>query len=157
MKGIGYDKEITDRIESRVGIPAITTSTAVMESFRTLGVEKVMVATPYDQELNQAVKTFIEDNGFQVATIRGLEADKRRWIPDIRHDEMYRLVRDIFTEDADAIFISCAGISVIDIIEPLETDLKRPTVTSIQATVWAALRRINVQEQIHGFGKLLTL
>ena len=70
---------------------------------------------------------------------------------------MYRLAKEIFTEDADAIFISCTGISVLDIIEPLEKDLKRPVITSIQVSMWAALRKLNVNEKIEGRGKLFIL
>jgi len=157
VKGIGYDKEIIDRIESHVGIAAITTATAVLDSLHALKVKKIAVATPYPDEVNQQEKVFMEDSGFEITSIKGLGVLDPQKMQDVRHEQMYQLAREIFTESADAIFISCTGISVLDIIEPLEENLKRPVVTSNQATMWAALRKINVGERIDGLGKLFNV
>jgi len=154
IKGIGYDKEIINRIESHVGIPAITTSTAVIDALNALKVKKVAVATPHIDEVNQRERSFIEDSGFRITSIKGLNLREAYEIASVESDEMYRLVKEIFTEDADAIFISCTGLTVINIIETLEGELKRPVVTSNQATIWAALRRINVGDEIEGLGAL---
>ena len=157
VKGMGYDKEIIDRIENHVGIAAITTATAVVDSLNALKVKRIAVATPYPDELNQRERAFLEDSGFEITAIKGLGVLDPQKMQNVRHEEMYQLVKEIFTEDADAIFISCTGISVIDIIEPLEEDLKRPVITSNQATMWAALRKINVGEIVDGLGTLFTV
>lgn len=157
VKGIGYDKEIIGRIGSHVGIAAITTATAVIDSLSTLKVKKVAVVTPYPEEVNQRERVFLEDSGFEITSIKGLGVLDPQKMQDVRHEQMYQLAKEIFTENADAMFISCTGISVLDIIEPLEEDLKRPVITSNQATMWAALRKINVEEKIDGLGKLFQM
>jgi maleate cis-trans isomerase len=48
------------------------------------------------------------------------------------------------------------GITTIDIIEMLEHDLKKPVISSNQATMWQLLRMVQINEPIHGFGRLLT-
>ena len=154
VRGMGYDKEIIGRIESQVGIAALTTSTAVIDSLNTLKVRKIAVATPYTDEVNQLEKVFMEDSGFEITSIKGLGVLDPQKMQDVQDEQMYQMAKEIFTENADAIFISCTGISVIDIIEPLEEDLKRPVITSNQATMWAALRKINVGERIDGLGNL---
>lgn len=155
VKGLGYDKEIIERIESKVGIPAVTTSTAVIESFKFMNTKKVAVSTPYIDEINEKERIFIDDSGFEVTAIKGLGVLHADQMQDVRPEQMYRLTKDVFSKDADTVFISCTGISVINIIETLEIDLKRPVITSNQATMWAALRRIDVLEPISGLGKLL--
>ena len=156
IKGIGYDKEIIERIEKTSGIPAITTATAVMDGLKLLGAKKVVVVTPYIDELNQAEKSFMEKSGFEVLSIKGLGLADHS-IQDVQPGRLYRLAKEQFTEEADVIFISCTGLCAFPIIEPLETDLKRPVITSVQASFWAALRKINVLEKIDGLGKLLTM
>ena len=101
----------------------------------------------------------MEDSGFEITSIKGLPGidPKDPSLQHVRPEQMYRLVKEIFSEEADTIFISCMGIRVIDIIEPLEMDLKRPVITSIQATIWAALRKINVEVKIEGLGKLFRM
>jgi len=75
-------------------------------------------------------------------------------MPEVRYQQMYRLVREVFTEDVDGIFISCTGISVLEIIEMLEGDLKKPVITSNQVTLWASLRKMGVGGRIDGLGQL---
>jgi maleate cis-trans isomerase len=70
---------------------------------------------------------------------------------------MYKLSRKANTDDADAMFISCTGLHVMGIIEILERDLGKPVVTSNQATLWAALKKLGIHERIEGLGKLFTL
>jgi len=67
---------------------------------------------------------------------------------------VYRLAKAMFAGDADAIFISCTNLRTFEIIEKLERDLGVPVITSNQATLWMALRQIDVRDQLP-LGKLL--
>ena len=154
VKGVGYDQEIIERLKSRTGLPVTTTTTGVVEALKILNVRKVVVTTPYMSEVNQAEKAFLEGNGFHVLRLRGVESTEPKFVPQIQPEVMYRLTKETFTEDADGIFISCTGLHVDNIIELLEKDLKRPVIASNQATLWSALRKINIHEKIEGLGKL---
>lgn len=157
VKGVGYDQELIERLQSRTGLPVTTTSTGVIEALKILNVKKVVVTTPYMNEVNQAEKAFLEGNGFNVLRLNGVECSEPKFVPQIHPDAMFRLAKETFTEDADGIFISCTGLHVDTIIELLEKDLKRPVIASNQATLWSALRKININEKIEGYGKLLEL
>ena len=155
IKGIGYDKEIMNKIESRVGIPALTTSTAVVDSLKALNVKKIAVATPYIEETNKRERAFLEDSGFEVTGIKGLGIKIK--IGFVEHEEIHDLVKDVYTEDADAIFISCTGFCVLGMIEALEKEFNKPVITSNQATFWAALRKLNIKDPIEGYGRLFLM
>ncbi|HEC86914.1 MAG TPA: maleate cis-trans isomerase, partial [Thermoplasmatales archaeon] len=60
------------------------------------------------------------------------------------------------TEEADAIFISCTNLRTFEIIESLEKELETHVVTSNQASLWLALRKLGIEEKIPKLGKLLT-
>jgi maleate isomerase len=156
VRGVGYDKEIIEALQSRTGVPVTTTSTGVVKALSALGV-KIAVATPYPDDVNQAEKAFLEDSGFEVARIKGLEFLEPRLVPQVPPGEMYRLAKEVFSEDVEGVFISCTGLHVDSIIELLEKDLKRPVITSNQVMLWDVLRRINVNEKIEGLGKLFTI
>jgi len=157
LHGPGYDREITGRLERLTGKAATTTSTGVLEALAALEVGTVAVATPYAAEINQAEKAFLEGSGFRVASIIGPELSDPKLVPQIPPGQMYRLARDADRADADALFISCTGLHVLDIIGPLESDLGKPVLTSNQATLWSALNRLNVRARIDGLGRLFTL
>jgi maleate cis-trans isomerase len=107
--------------------------------------------------VNQAEKLFLEGSGFQVASIIGPMLSDPKLVPQIPSAEMYKLSRKANTDDADAMFISCTGLHVMDIIEILERDLGKPVVTSNQVTLWAALKKLGIHERIEGLGKLFML
>ena len=89
-----------------------------------------------------------------MGTIKGLGNVDPTAMPEVQYEVMYRLTKEVYSEDDDGVFISCTGISVFDIIEMLEEDLKKPVVTSNQASLWAALRRLNIGTTIPGLGQL---
>lgn len=155
--GVGYDKKIIGGIEHRTGIPALTTSTAIVEATNLLEIKKLAIATPYSDEVNKAEKSFLENSGFEVVSIKGLGLLRPTEMPQVRYQQMYRLVKEIFSEDVDGIFISCTGISVFNIIEMLEEDFKKPVITSNQATLWASLRKINIGAKLDGLGQLFAI
>ena len=157
VRGVGYDKEIIEALQSRTGVPVTTTSTGVVKALSALGIKKIAVATPYPDDVNQAEKVFLEDSGFEVGRIKGLELLEPRLVPQVPPGEMYRLAKEVFSEDVEGVFISCTGLHVDRIIELLEKDLKRPVITSNQVMLWDVLRKIDINEKIEGLGKLFTV
>jgi len=158
IKGAGWDREIIKKIERRFpSVIVTTTSTAVLEAFKVLEIKKVAVATPYIDEVNAALKKFLEIEKFPVVSIEGLrikeDLETNKQPPEVA----YNLARKVNVPEADGVFISCTSFRTFDIIETLERDLRKPVVTSNQATIWDALKKADVHGPIKGYGKLLTL
>lgn len=157
LKGPGYDQEIVRKLQLLTGVKVTTTSTGVLEALNALKVKKVAIATPYADEINQAEKKFLEGSGFSVTSIIGPLLSDPKKVPQIAPADMYRLAKQANTEDADAVFISCTGLHVLEIIELLEKDLGKPVITSNQVTLWICLQLLGVKENIAGLGRLFTL
>ncbi|WP_223301976.1 maleate cis-trans isomerase [Haladaptatus sp. R4] len=144
LKGEGFETEIERRIETVAGVPAVATAASIKRALDALDVESLTVATPYIPELNELEVDFLEDSGYEVLDIYGLGCRTDEEIC-AHHPEMaYRQAREMNREDADAIFISCTGYRTFEIIDRLERDLDKPVITSNQATLWDALRKIDV-------------
>lgn len=156
IKGFGYDAELIARIEDATGIKAITTTTAVIKALKALNARKIVVSTPYTSAVNQIEKKFLEDSGFEVLNIKGLEYSDPNMMPLVTIDKMYRLTREILVSGADTIFISCTGLGIIDGIPMIERDLGLPVVTSNQSSLWAALRSLSINEDLK-LGKLFSI
>ena len=110
--------------------------------------KKVVVATPYCDRVNEIEKKFLEDSGFEVLDIRGLGVTNPRAIPKVQIDELYHLTMSMDRSQADAVFISCTGLCFLDYVPELEEELGMPLVTSIQATMWKALRAIGRKDDL---------
>lgn len=157
IRGVGKDLEIAERIEKVAGIPAITTSTAVVDALNALKIKKVAVYAPYIDEINLILKKFLEESGFDVVNINlswGLQINYEWDFYSTSPWIVYELAKRVNTKDAEGIFIACTGFRTAEFLEPLEVDLGKPVVSANQATMWKALRMAGVRERISGYGVL---
>ena len=165
LEGVDHDTEIIGRLEASVGVPVITTSTAVLEALRMCRIKRLSVASPYIDEINKKLRVFLENSGFDVIHIKGLGLGERKKhfpvsdapISTIGMQDpyvAYRLVRNILSDDADGYFISCTNFRTIEVIQMLEADLGKPVISSNQASLAIALKRIGIQGEVKGFGSL---
>ena len=156
VKGKGWDKEIINRIQKVVNVPATTTTTASIKALSRFKVERVSIVTPYIADLDQKEKEFFEASGLKVLSIDGLGIEEAVEIGDVDPSEVYDFAMKKCSGEADGLFISCTNLRTIEILEVLERDLKRPVVSANQATMWDMLRLAGVADVISGYGKLLT-
>ena len=158
IKGYGFDKECVQRIERACGWPGLTTSTAVLEAYQALGLKKTVVMTPYPDDTNEAEKKFLEDNGFAVTNIVGMDVSyircEGRKMEACDEYFLYRNAMEMDLKGADTFFLSCMGLSTLEIVEELETMMGIPVVTSHQATLWSALRHCRVGAKLPRLGRL---
>ncbi|MFC1816564.1 maleate cis-trans isomerase [Thermodesulfobacteriota bacterium] len=157
LKGFGSDLEMIEEVEKETGIPTITSVTAEVEAMRFLKMKKLVVATPFTDEVNKRSASWYQKAGFEVLKIKGMGIEKNSDIALLPFYASYQLAMKTFLETpgADGIYIACPRWGTIDTIEKLEQDSGVPVVTSIQATIWLALKKANVKERIHGYGRLM--
>lgn len=152
--GPGYDKRLIAQIEDTCGIPALTTTTALLTAFEVMGIKSLSVITPYSQALNEMEEVFLKAAGIEIKAIDGLGLVDVHDIPFVRSETMRDMALRQGVCGADALFISCTGICVLDIIEQLEEELCVPVLTSNQATIWNSLRLIGHMDRLTGLGQL---
>ena len=154
-RGLGHDKTIEARIEKASGTPAVATAGAVMSALRGLKVQKVAVATPYVDDINELEKAFLSSNGFQMTDLKGLGIEENIEIGRLDSQDAYELIMRLEYADADGVFISCTNFPTLDKIKELEDAIRKPVISSNTATFWALLRRCGISVKIKDFGQLL--
>jgi maleate isomerase len=157
VHGVGWDRELARRIEGASGIPATTTTTAVLGALRAVEATTLAVATPYIDELNAIERRFLEASGFRVSAIAGLGCATDFEIGRLGPDDARALAARVDSPEADALFISCTNFHCLPAVAEIERASGKPVVTSNLAGAWATLRRIGVDDAIPGYGRLLTL
>jgi maleate isomerase len=155
LKGLGYDRELIRKIEAATGKRATTTSTALIEALRYLGVSRIVLGAAYDDKVNAIAKSFLEANGVAVLAAHGLGLVDNLVVGRLDVSSAYELARKIDRPDAEAIVLACTNWKTMDAIERLERELGKPVVTTTQASIWAALRAIGGIEGVPGYGRLL--
>lgn len=154
--GLGYDQLLIQKMKERNGnVPTTTSSTAMIEAFKTLGVKKVSLAVPYLEEVAMAEKKFVEDHGIKVVSIKWLGLQDSIEIAGVPPEVVYNLACQVNEPETEAVFLSCIAMHTIGVIEKLESDLQKPVISSNQATMWHLLRIAHINERIEGYGQLL--
>ena len=158
-QGAGSDRILSDQITKATGIPTISNQTAMMDALKALGVNKILVTSPFVEETNEKLKAFLEGSGFEVAGMGGFGLEKNADINRITRQQAYHFVRDTFVKHQrkgiQGILMPCANWPTSLLAEKWEVDLDVPVVTSNLAKIWAALRVLGIKDKITGFGRLL--
>ncbi len=131
------------------GVPAaVTTSGAVVSALRALGAGRVAVATPYDEAITGLLVAFLAESGIAVTRADHLGLDSAIWA--VPREVTLELVRRAWTDDCDAVFVSCTNLATYDVIPVLEEELGVPVVSANQATMWAAVSLAGLSAQGEG-------
>lgn len=154
LKGLGYDREVIQRIEQACGKPATTTSTALIEAIRHLKLRKVVLAAAYDDKVNAIARAFLVANGVEVLDAQGLGLVDNLVVGRLDSQTAYDLARRADRPDAEAIVLACTNWKTMDQIDRLERDLGKPVISTTQVSVWGALKMLGVGG-VPGYGKLL--
>ena len=155
LSGVEWEKSLVSRITDETGIPTASTSGAVVDGLRSLGLHRISVATPYTEDINLLERRFLEAHGFVVEDIQGLGLVDNLKIGSVNPRRIMELVGKV-ASDSDGVFVSCTNLPVVHLIGELESKLGRPIVTSNQASMWAALRVLR-HGRVDSYGKLLAL
>ena len=157
--GLGYDRKIVSLIEDAAGVPATTTTTAVIELLHDLGARKIALVGPYIKEMFDAEVKFLEDSGFEVLTVRylGFKTIEEYW--DYRHNPypVYKLIREgnRAAPGADCIFVTCMFSQIMGIVDTAEQETGKPVVSSCSALLYGILKMIGIPDPVDNYGMAL--
>jgi len=136
------DARTRERIKAATGIEAMSTASAIQEALDVMGLNTLILLTPYDQDTNDHEIEYLRQIGRTVVhdvalALPGsddyLAQPPERWV---------ELAVEHARDDADGYFLSCTNTTQIEAISPIEARLGKPVVNSNQAVLWACLRRL---------------
>jgi maleate cis-trans isomerase len=153
VNGFANEQALIDRLASLAGATAVTAARSIQLALEHLGVKKLALGTPYPEAMSALGKVYWQAAGFEVAGYRRLEGVSNIYAES--EERAYRLAREADAADAEAVVVSGTGLPTVGMLDRLEQDLGKPAITSMQASLWQALRLAGLREPITGFGRLL--
>lgn len=154
--GYGFEKKIVERIGKVTSIPATTGITSITEAMKLFGAKKIILVTPYKDNLNRRIAKFLEDSGFEIASIQTANAPFQDYakLPRFLSYEL-AIKGKAESPDAGCIFISCSVWPASEHFELIEKETGLPVIGVTEAAIWGALRLMGLKAQVSGHGKLL--
>lgn len=129
--------------------------TGVINALRAINAKRITIATPYLDEVNVIEREYLEERGFEVLNIEGLQIEHDEDMARVTPAYLADFAASVDREDSDAVFISCGALRSVEIIDALEARLNKPVITSNQAMMWDCLRTAGVTDSVEGYGTLL--
>jgi arylmalonate decarboxylase len=132
-------------------------SAAVVEGLRSVGAERIAVATAYADEVNDRLRDFLERSGFEVASLEAFGLTEFGGPGKKSEAEIIDLGVQACgaAGDPEGLLISCGGLLTLNCAVPIEQRCDVPVVTSTQAAFWSALRLAGLSGQLSGYGRML--
>jgi maleate isomerase/arylmalonate decarboxylase len=143
--GWDFDRQLCKDIEAKSGVPAVTTSGAMVEALRGLGISTIGFASPYVEELNHDAVSFFESAGINVVNCANVgtalsSVEQGNLTPYDAFDLGYAADHP----KAQAIVIGCTDFRAVEAIKALENALGKPVITSNQAMIDRCLLKIGL-------------
>jgi len=153
---IGEERVFAELRRGAPGAQATSLITGVIRALNKIGARRIVVATPYLDEVNQREVDYLQQAGFEVISLCGLNLEK--------DSDMVRVAPEFIAEfalaqdraDADAIFISCGALRSLQVIAEIEERAGKPAICSNQAMIWDCLRLAGIEDRFEGYGRLLS-
>ena len=121
------------------------TSGTIVSGFKNIKkkIKKISIVTPYTKNLNDDVVNFFKENNFIITSNTYFDIKSDVDIGKVDQDNLFKLLSNINHNKAEALFVSCTSLPVLNIIEKLEKKLKMVVLSSNQALIWETLEKIN--------------
>ncbi len=147
LRGPAYEEELAVEIAQVTGAPTVTIMGAVVAELNRLEARTVAVLTPYSQEINDTIRESLETSGFEVTHINGMDVKGAFNIAAVSPDELLNYVRDeLEGVESDCLFVSCANLRSVEVLDRLREVSARPVVTSNQAVLEGVKRAIGITD-----------
>jgi maleate isomerase len=144
--------------EARPGIAFTTPVTGAFAGLRAFGAERIAVLTPYSDEVNAGIRSYIEAHGFAVAAMGSFKERDDRIVARISPEAIADAAAALVAESgAQALFVSCTSLRLAERVAELEARIGVPATSSNHAMAWHSLRLAGVADARPEFGRLFTL
>jgi maleate isomerase len=144
------------QVEEVAGVGISIGSHAASAALRTYGgVSRIAILSPYWPVMNEEVKRYFNEAGFQVVRDLALQVTSWTGIAAVTPAQCRDALRRLDGDDIDAIVQVGTNLSMLRLAAAAELWLGKPVVAINAATYWHALRSNDIREPIAGFGRLL--
>jgi maleate isomerase len=151
-----YDATVKAQMASHAGVPAVTSAEAIGEAVRALGMTRIGIVTPYSAAVIQRAKRYFETKyRLQVVGMEGFGATDAYAIGKLDANMAFEGLQRVDTPAIEVLIVPGGNFPTMPWIAAWERALGKPVVTTNQATLWAALGVMKLNNPLPGLGRLL--
>lgn len=155
--GIENDRTLCRLITERTGVPATTSTLAMLDAFEALGVRDYALVTPYLSEIQDKIVATYGRAGYRCVAERHLEDKGNFSFSEFDEDVIAGLAREVAGSGAEAIAIYCTNFNGTRVGPRVEAETGVTVLDSISLTIWRLMQLAGADPaRITGWGRLFT-
>lgn len=159
-RGSSGEAELIASICKATSTPTYTATQAAIEALQALELKKIVLIHPLGETPMAREQAYLE--GLGISVTHSVGRGGREQSASIPLQAWVELAKQNDRPDADGFFLSGSNTTMFEAIAQIESELGKPAVTSVQASLWAGIRRVlgmgNAYESLPaGAGKLFTV
>ena len=120
-----------------------------------MNAKKIALFTPYPESVNKTIIEYFNRKKINIISFSTFNIDLDEDIASVDPNYLLETLIKLNISDADALFISCTALPVLEIIEKVEKKVKKLVLSSNQTLIWDAIRSVGYKSPVEGYGKLL--
>ncbi len=152
---MGEEKVFESIRESQPDAKCTTPATAAFEAFRAFEAKRIAVLTPYRDDVNQIVKSYIEQAGFEVTVFGSFNEEHDPTVAKIDAKSIANAVDKLKQAgEVDMVFVSCTNVRLMDAVCDIEKRTGLPVTSSNHAMAWHAMRLAGDIRKLPQWGRL---
>jgi len=153
--GLEGSEKLKRDLAAHAGVPVHLGSDAIAAALRAFGARRIAVLTPHMPKGDVEVRGWLEEAGFEVVRLIGLQCASPREIAQVPVARIRTELEGLDGDDVDALVqvgTNLAGGAVCAELEPL---LGKPAISINVVSAWAALRAAGIDDRLRGMGRVL--
>ena len=157
LEGADAEDRLVEEINADVSVPFTTALKAQVAALRAMDAETLLAVTPFPADRDEETKAYLEERGFDVAAIGGIDLPQPGLVRNLPKSTSYQCAKELVAEtdeQFDTIYIGCAPFGPMEYIDEIERDTGYPVLMSAQAQMWEAFRFGHINPDMSGFGAL---
>lgn len=144
------------QVEQESGLKVTTGSQSLIAAIQAYGnIKRVGFISPYFPIANNHVKNFLSDYGIETVRDHCLQCSSWTAIAQVTPATLVEQFISLNGDDVDALLQVGTNLSTIRTAAEVEKWLNKPVIAINTATYWHALRTVNIEDKIFGFGSLM--
>ncbi|MFD0077482.1 GAF domain-containing protein [Streptomyces sp. NPDC127166] len=153
--GVDHDRELAAAITAETGVPATTSTLALLDACAAYGVTRLGLAVPYTRDVAERIVTTYATEGLDCSLAEPFGVSDNEAFARIAETDVARQIEQAAAADAHAVAVVCTNVYGAGAATALETTLGIPVFDSVTATLWKALDLAGAHPALDGHGDLL--
>jgi maleate isomerase len=155
VQGHEFDAHLREEIREIAGCPGTSATDSIFVACAALGLRRVTAISPYAEAVDAEEHRFFAAGGIETTAHACMGISDGFRLAEPTPQEILAYALAAWDPASDGMIVACLNFRSHPMIDELERRIRKPVVTSTQATLWHVLRLAGVATPIAGYGRLL--